>query len=194
MIDRAFRDKTMDGVLANSTPFKVGGQLGFRGSHSIIEAMARRANIPLSDGEEEGEKEMQASRSRRGRVPTIGSLSPSPAASFSSDKENHTAGPESARQISRRSSAMSPQKMLTPTSAEPPSPRSSKRRRLGERDAPNPSQRAHERELQQTGNAQYYDPDQSMEERRAVRKEIRDLSKELNGELLIRWIRRKKCC
>lgn len=145
--------------------------------------MARRANIPLSDGEGEGEKEMQAPRSRRGGgVPTVGSLSPSPAASFSSDKENHAAEPESARQNNQRTGARSPQKMLTPISAEPPSPRSSKRRRLGERDAPNPSQRAHQRELQETGNAQYYDPDQSMEERRAVRKEIRDLSKELNGE------------
>lgn len=148
----------------------------------IIAVMARRAHIPLSE-REEGEKEMEATRSRRGRVPTtIGSLSPSPAASFSSDKENRSIETESARQISRKSSAMSPQKMLTPTSAEPSSPRSSKRRRLAERDVPNPSQRAHQKELQETGNAQFYDPDQSMEERRAVRKEIRDLSKELNGE------------
>ena len=158
--------------------------------------MARRANIPPSDGEEEGEKGMEATRSGRGRVPTtIGSLSPSPAASFSSDKENHSADPEAARQAGRKSSAMSPQKMLTPTSAEPSSPRSSKRRRLGERDVPNPSQRAHQRELQETGNAQFYDPDQSMEERRAVRKEIRDLSKELNGEQrMIHWYRQKERC
>lgn len=156
--------------------------------------MARRTNTLLSAREEEGEKEMQATRSRPARVSTVGSLSPSPPASFSSDKENHTGVLESARQISRRPSAMSSQKLLTPTSAEPPSPRSSKRRRLGERDAPNPSQRAHERELQESGNAQYYDPDQSMEERRAVRKEIRDLSKELNGERLLHWIIRKKHC
>ena len=151
--------------------------------------MARHAHIPLSEGEEEGEKEMEATRPRRGRVPTtIGSLSPSPAASFSSDKENHSIEPESARQTSRKSSTMAPQKMLTPTSAEPSSPRSSKRRRLGERDVPNPSQRAHQKELQETGNAQYYDPDQSMEERRAVRKEIRDLSKELNGEQRLTYL------
>lgn len=147
--------------------------------------MAPRAKKPLSAGVEEDEKEMQATRSRPTRVSTMGSPSPSVAASFSSDKENHTAATDSARQINRRTSAMSPQKLPTPTSAEPPSsPRSGKRRRLGEREAPNPSQRAHERELQESGNARYYDPDQSMEERRAVRKDIRDLSKELNGERL----------
>jgi hypothetical protein len=136
----------------------------------------------MSAGNKEEEKEIQSTRSRRAHVPTIGSLSPSPAASFSSDKENHSAMPRPTRGTGRGSTAISPQKLPTPTSAEPPSPRSNKRRKLGERDAPNPSQIAHERELQESGNAQYYDPDQSMEERRAVRKGIRDLSKELNGE------------
>lgn len=152
-----------------------------------IPVMARGSNLSLSTGNEEEEKEIQSNRSRRARVPTIGSLSPSPAASFSSDKENHSATPGPTRRAGRRASAMSPQKLPTPTSAEPPSPRSSKRRRLGERDAPNQSQIAHETELQESGSAQFYDPDQSMEERRAVRKGIRDLSKELNGE---HWIGR----
>lgn len=143
--------------------------------------MARHNKQSLTE-DEENPKEIRAARSRPARVSTIRSLSPSPAASFSSDKENHAIELGSARQLNRRSGAMSPQKLPTPTSAEPQSPRSNKRRKFGERDAPNPSQRAHERELQETGNVQFYDPDQSMDERRAVRKEIRDLSKELNGE------------
>ena len=118
----------------------------------------------------------------------MGSLSPSPAASFSSDKENHSAVHEPARQTTRRAGVMSPQKLPTPTSAEPPSPRSSKRRKLGERDVVNPSQRAHERELQESGNIQFYDPDQSMEERRAVRKEFRDLTNELNGKRVLHGV------
>lgn len=150
--------------------------------------MARRINIAQSTEEEDKEKEMRAARSRPARVSTIGSPSPSPATSFSSDKENHSARLEPTRQTSGRSSAMSPQKLPTPTSAEPPSPHLNKKRKLSERDAPNPSQRAHERELQESGNAEFYDPDQSMEERRAVRKGIRDLSKELNGEKVPHWI------
>lgn len=62
------------------------------------------------------------------------------------------------------------------------SPHMNKRRKLSERDAPNASQIAHERELKELGNSQFYDPDQDMDERRAVRKGIRDLSKELAGE------------
>ncbi|KAL9006357.1 MAG: hypothetical protein Q9188_000893 [Gyalolechia gomerana] len=69
----------------------------------------------------------------------------------------------------------------TPTlpSTEDWTPRAAKRRKLGERSVPNASQVAHETELQKLGHNQYYDPNQSMEERRAVRKGIRDLSKEL---------------
>ena len=44
-----------------------------------------------------------------------------------------------------------------------------------------PSQIAHQQQLEALGDREYYDPDQSMEERRGIRKEIRDLSRELNG-------------
>ena len=54
--------------------------------------------------------------------------------------------------------------------------------RLGERDAaPLASQLAHERELDEAADVQFYDPDQDMEERRAVRKGLRDLTRDLNG-------------
>ena len=76
---------------------------------------------------------------------------------------------------------MGPPKNLASTLVEPLSPRGNKRRRLSERSAPNASQMAHERELRELGNTQFYDPEQDMDERRAVRKGIRDLSKELTG-------------
>ncbi|KAL8706171.1 MAG: hypothetical protein Q9201_000749 [Fulgogasparrea decipioides] len=139
--------------------------------------MARRANIPLSD-----EEDFDAGTSTRqdsGRVNGVGSLSPSPAASFSSDKENRATATRNSRSTNPRSRSMAPPKLPTPTSAEDETPRSSKRRRLGERGIPNASQVAHDKELNKLGHTQYYDPNQSMAERRAVRKGIRDLSKEL---------------
>lgn len=140
--------------------------------------MARRANLSPPDEDEDE----QAVRRRPNRISTTGPLSPSPAASFSSDKENREAEAEPSGHINGKSKAMPPPKLPSPNSAEPSSPKSNKRRRLCERDVPNASQIAHEKELERLGNTQYYDPDQSMEERRAVRKGIRDLSKELNGE------------
>ncbi|KAL8658165.1 MAG: hypothetical protein Q9226_001215 [Calogaya cf. arnoldii] len=130
--------------------------------------MARRANIHISD-EEASDSEVRQESRRVDHQP----LSPSPAASFSSDKEN--------RQTiaTGKSKRMSPPKLPTPASAENETPRSAKRRKLGERGLPNASQVAHEGELEKLGHAQFYDPNQSMAERRAVRKGIRDLSKEL---------------
>ncbi|KAL8678547.1 MAG: hypothetical protein Q9186_005092 [Xanthomendoza sp. 1 TL-2023] len=147
--------------------------------------MARRANIHISDEEEEEEEESapdgpQTSRGQNSRrVTNDQPLSPSPAASFSSDKENrNTTGPGSLS-VHGKSKRMPPPKLPTPGSTENGTSRSAKRRRLGERSVPNASQVAHENELGKLGNAQYYDPNQSMAERRAVRKGIRDLSKEL---------------
>ncbi|KAI4166335.1 MAG: hypothetical protein LQ342_000225 [Letrouitia transgressa] len=77
---------------------------------------------------------------------------------------------------------MPPPQVPTTPSIESATPGEAKRRRLGERNNPNPSQLAHEQELQKLadkGHTQYYDPNQSMAERRRVRKGIRDLSKEL---------------
>ncbi|KAI4221106.1 MAG: hypothetical protein L6R40_008654 [Gallowayella cf. fulva] len=116
------------------------------------------------------------------RVNTDPPLSPSPAASFSSDKENHNTARRSSRSANGKSKRMPPPKLPTPASGENSTPRSAKRRRLGERGVPNASQVAHEGELDKLGHAQYYDPNQSMAERRAVRKGIRDLSKELTGK------------
>lgn len=141
--------------------------------------MARRANFLFS---EDDDNELDGSaRQPSGRVNGIGSLSPSPAASFSSDKENRVIPTGSPRSTSGTAKQMPPPKLPTPASAEDGTPRSNKRRKLSERALPNASQVAHEKELDKLGHAQYYDPNQSMAERRAVRKGIRDLSKELTG-------------
>ncbi|KAL8725024.1 MAG: hypothetical protein Q9166_007623 [cf. Caloplaca sp. 2 TL-2023] len=141
--------------------------------------MARRTNINISD-EENSTSEVPGTSTRQSsqRVDHH-PLSPSPAASFSSDKENRPTTIRGSRSVNGKSKRMPPPKLPTPASAESSTPRSAKRRRLGERDAPNASQVAHDNELDKLGHTQYYDPNQSMAERRAVRKGIRDLSKEL---------------
>lgn len=144
--------------------------------------MARLTNVSLSDEEDEDIQTSSAAlRSRRTRGANLGSLSPSPAASFSSDKENRQSASESSHQANGKSKAMAPPKIPTSGSGDPLSPRGNKRRRLSERGATSASQVAHERELKELGNLQFYDPEQNMDERRAVRKGIRDLSKELTG-------------
>jgi non-structural maintenance of chromosomes element 4 len=59
---------------------------------------------------------------------------------------------------------------------------SSRKRKL--QDAPSQfTQARHRRELDERVDKDFYDPDQDDEERRAVRKGMRELNKELNGEL-----------
>ena len=147
--------------------------------------MARLARFSSAEDDEDEElptrpnTTAQLPSHRRSHNP--GSLSPSPAASFSSDKENHGVTSTSSGDSHGKSRAMPPPKLPTPGSAESIGPHSNKRRRLGERDAPNASQAALEHELSEIEDRRYYDPDQPMEERRAYRRGIRDLARELMG-------------
>ncbi|KAL8945034.1 MAG: hypothetical protein Q9216_000018 [Gyalolechia sp. 2 TL-2023] len=141
--------------------------------------MVRQATIPVLGDDEYGGDNAQASPQRDLRRDTGISLSPSPAASFSSDKENRTSAARPSHPLNGRAKSMLPPKTPTLASAEHGAPRGAKRRKLGECGVPNASQVAHETELEKLGHNQYYDPNQSMTERRAVRKGIRDLSKEL---------------
>ncbi|KAL8920688.1 MAG: hypothetical protein Q9172_004402 [Xanthocarpia lactea] len=143
--------------------------------------MARRANIHISDEEESASEPPQKSTHQDSRRVNSNTqpLSPSPAASFSSDKENRNTPAPGSRSTTGKSKRMPPPKLPTPASAGNGTPRSAKRRKLAERALPNASQVAHNGELEKLGNTQFYDPNQSMTERRAVRKGIRDLSKEL---------------
>ena len=143
--------------------------------------MARRAKLSTARDEDgQSQENPDSTRQTPGRV-NLNSLSPSPAASFSSDKENRQVQADEARQNNGKAKNMPPPQMPTPSSANHDSPRSSKKRKIGERNAPNASQTAHERELAEVGDRRFYDPDQSMDERRAVRKDFRDLSRELTG-------------
>lgn len=148
--------------------------------------MARSARL---SPEEDGEENLQATsastrqRSSRHAPNNLASLSPSPAASFSSDKENRQDTANASRQANAKTRAMPPPELPTPTSADSDTSRSNKRRRLGERDAPNATQLAHQRQLEGAVDTRYYDPDQSIEERRVIRKGLRELTKELHGSL-----------
>ena len=120
-------------------------------------------------------------RGREGGV-NVASLSPSPTASFSSDKENRSANQSAGRNGSTKSNAMPPpSKLPTPNGVEPEVTRASKRRRLSERDAPDAPETSFTAEADAPGNSPVYDPDQNIDERRAIRKDYRDLSKELTG-------------
>ena len=144
--------------------------------------MARLARAPSSSEDDERDDNTPSPPQGRRRVTNraLNSLSPSPVASVSSDKENRSS--TSASRQDGAKAAMPPP--LLPASNPSPSatPRGSKRRRLAERDgAPHASQLAHERELEEVSDVQFYDPDQDMRERRAVRKGLRDLTRDLNG-------------
>ncbi|KAL8843351.1 MAG: hypothetical protein Q9170_000209 [Blastenia crenularia] len=142
--------------------------------------MARHANVSVSGDDEQdldGAQTPRRQNSRRVNVDT--SLSPSPGESFASDKENHVNTSRSRRLTNEKNKSMQPPRRPSHAPVENATPRAAKRRRLGERDVPNASQVVHEKELEKLGHGQFYDPNQSMEERRAVRKGIRDLSKEL---------------
>jgi len=139
--------------------------------------MARRAVLSSPEPPDHDE-DNTSTRQADDRVANLGS--PSPAASFSSDKENR--GVLAPRPANGKARAMAPPSRLpTPESVGPPSGRASKRRRLSDRDAPNATQAAHEKRLESAGDTSVYDPDQSIEERRVIRKDYRDLSRELTG-------------
>jgi non-structural maintenance of chromosomes element 4 len=61
----------------------------------------------------------------------------------------------------------------------PPVDRPGKRRRLD--TVEHTSQAAHERHLDEVVDTHFYDPDQDINERRALRKGLRDLNRNLNG-------------
>ena len=144
--------------------------------------MARLARLtsPDPDDSETLNDSSRRQQQQNRHVPNPGSPSPSPAASFSSDKENRTA--TRSRSSNGKSRAMPPpSKLPTPNSEEPTSERANKRRRLSGREESNATQTAHQKRLEEAGDRSVYDPDQSIEERRAIRKEYRDLSRELTG-------------
>ena len=115
------------------------------------------------------------SQSRNTRTANSGpSMSPSPAASTSSDKENRASRPAVDKGNGK---AMNPPNM--------PASNSAKRKRIIESDAsPDRNRRRRTVELDENADGsedmENYDPDQDIEERRKLRKGLRDLSKTLS--------------
>ena len=144
-------------------------------------AMARRANLSTGrHNDEHGQENLRSTRQGHGRV-DLNSLSPSPTGSFLSDKENKQTSADDTRRNTDKIKNMPPPHIPTSSPSNYNGMRSSKKRKLGERNVPDASQTAHERELDEVGDRRFYDPDQNMDERRAVRKDFRDLSRELTG-------------
>ena len=74
--------------------------------------------------------------------------------------------------------------MPTPNSGDDEAPSSGKRRRLEDRGGkPLASQSAHERRLGEEADKRYYDPEQNPDERRQVRREMRDLARDFAGKI-----------
>ena len=152
--------------------------------------MARRAKLSEVEEDADRRSETDASTRRSRSHAHVASLSPSPTASISSDKENRQAQAEGSRQEKGKGRAIPSPQLPSPATGEEDAPRPNKRRKLSEREAPNATQTAYQNHLAEIGDSRYYDPDQSMGERRALRKDFRDLSKELTG-ILRSWLRYK---
>ncbi|KZF22994.1 nuclear protein Qri2/Nse4 [Xylona heveae TC161] len=107
--------------------------------------------------------------------------SPTPTASFSSDKENQTSIARGRQHKGKAIARPDMESSLpTPDSNAENSERGAKRRKVEAlRQRENATQRAIS-DLEDIIDTKYYDPDQDPEERRRVRKQLRDLSRTLN--------------
>lgn len=123
-----------------------------------------------SSGAESGQDSSVPPTSRR--VTSETSASPS-----LSDKENQARSEDAGSRGAKRKPTSG--SMSTPSLAASGS--SIKKRKIGDGNHTLPSQAVHRRELEERVDKQFYDPDQDHEERRATRKGMRDLAKELNG-------------
>ena len=144
--------------------------------------MARLALIPSSDADSDDEGTAAAQAVNRQVEEPTASFESSPEVSDSSDKENLSSRRTNRR---RRDKEMVTDNsgLPTPNSNPAMSPRANKRRRLVDANAstPVPAGPAREDAPDEFIDMQFYDPDQDIEERRAVRKGFRDLNRQLDG-------------
>ncbi|EAS31290.3 nuclear protein Qri2/Nse4 [Coccidioides immitis RS] len=105
-----------------------------------------------------------------------GSNAVSPSNSFSSDKENG-ASPGASRIEKRKQESWQAQ---SSNARSDMGDASNKRRRISGKDPGGDGHAAHRRALALVNDTNYYDPEQDPEERRAVRKGLRDLATKLN--------------
>ena len=134
----------------------------------------RKQSLPR-DEESDVEPRYKSQDSANVSIHTGSSPSPSLSISGSSDKENRT----SMTRLSQSSAKSALASRLPASVLKGPA---NKRRRLGERDAPNTSSQAtQQRQLEANADTLFYDPDQPMEQRREVRRQLRDLGRQLVG-------------
>ncbi|KAI9772621.1 MAG: nuclear protein [Geoglossum simile] len=130
--------------------------------------MARTVrHLPLTD---EDEDDLYSAPTAHHSLPihSSSSQSPSPSLDASSEKENRAVRKNSTRQLQGKERS----------DMAPPVGRPGKRRRVD--PVEHTSQVAHERHLDEVVDTHFYDPDQDMDERRALRKGLRDLNRNLN--------------
>lgn len=139
-----------------------------------------RHNVQTSSSGAESDQDSSVPPTSR-RVTSETSASPS-----LSDKENQARSEDAGSRGAKRGAKRRPTSgsMSTPSLAASGS--SIKKRKIGDGNHTLPSQAVHRRELEERVDKQFYDPDQDHEERRATRKGMRDLAKELNG-MNLRW-------
>ena len=136
-----------------------------------------RLNTHASSSEAENDQESSSPHRTSRRVTSETSPSPSTSSSLDEEGESRLASPSrTARK--RKADYVAP----GTRSSRSPSAASTKRRKLDRiRQRPSRRQSSHD-EQEERGDKQFYDPDQDEEERRANRKSMRDLAKELNGK------------
>ena len=140
--------------------------------------MARLREYSGANGNEPDEAGNVSGVSSR-RVTSESSNQPSPAPSFSSDKENNHGSRAPSRGAKGKAGSA---RMSTPAQTERRDSAGPSRKRKAPDALHNPSQARHQRELNQRVDKTFYDPDQDDTERRAVRKGMRALNKEVNGK------------
>ncbi len=137
-----------------------------------------RLNVQTTSPDPESDEESASTRPSR-RITS--ETSRSPALSYSSDKENRDHSTRPVPRGEKRKSDTA--RMATPSTSAAGG--FNKKRKTGDRGQVLPSQAAHRKELEERADKQFYDPDQDEEERRATRKCMRDLAKDLNGMVFL---------
>lgn len=140
-------------------------------NHSLPASSPSVDSSIYRDRTPEAQPTAPSARRRAARSSTVYS------ADASSDKENHHT--HQPAHLDKGKGAMRPPSMPTPTSDDHEAPRANKRRRLQDRDA---SVATSTTNGERIVDLDYYDPDQRPDERRQLRLDMRNLTRDFNGE------------
>lgn len=137
-----------------------------------------------SDRESSFYGDLTPASTRRASARTRTTATFSPLSAEASDKENQGEYANAQKPATKSRGAMAASRLPTPTSGSRTTPRAQKRRRLGEHNVPMATQIPQVGEAGEFVDLEFYDPYQDAEQRRAVRKGLRDLHRELQGQYL----------